>query len=145
MRTSADGKRAQFAPCSVLAPNRYFNSFREVVNSFREVEIPHHLFCFIISPLIDFFHSFQNEPLGLPERYIAALIRPMLEGLAYMHSQGVAWSDVRGKNIFVQRDGQVLLNCITLRSVLKEKTRHAVGSLIDSNSHYQRLSALPRT
>ena len=48
------------------------------------------------------------QPLGEPA--LAALARPVLLALQCLHASGRAGSDLRGKNLFVQRDGPVLIN-----------------------------------
>lgn len=48
--------------------------------------------------------SFES---GLPERVICGILYHVLCAICHLHETGTVWHDVRAKNIFVKRDGQV--------------------------------------
>ena len=53
--------------------------------------------------------SFLKKYGRFPEDLVAKYIRQVLEGLIYLHDQGVIHRDIKGANILTNKDGQVKL------------------------------------
>lgn len=63
-----------------------------------------------ISPYYDLRSaSTFSQPIGLEERYIAFIIREVLQGVEYLHSQGFIHRAINGSHILVSSDGRVCL------------------------------------
>eukprot|EP00281_Chroomonas_sp_CCMP1168_P023013 CAMPEP_0206231026 /NCGR_PEP_ID=MMETSP0047_2-20121206/10606_1 /ASSEMBLY_ACC=CAM_ASM_000192 /TAXON_ID=195065 /ORGANISM="Chroomonas mesostigmatica_cf, Strain CCMP1168" /LENGTH=338 /DNA_ID=CAMNT_0053654555 /DNA_START=58 /DNA_END=1071 /DNA_ORIENTATION=+ len=69
---------------------------------------------------VDFLLSTERS---LPEREAARVLRQVLAGLAHMHAQGLAHSDVKPHNVMLRPDGTVVLVDIAT-STRKNLSRH---------------------
>jgi serine/threonine protein kinase len=68
----------------------------------------------------------QGYPEGLPEKVIAAILQQVLVIINFIHKANIVWCDVRGSNILIRTDGSILVNLLSLRSVVQLKTRDSL-------------------
>eukprot|EP01125_Pyxidicula_operculata_P012573 TRINITY_DN4132_c0_g1_i2.p1 TRINITY_DN4132_c0_g1~~TRINITY_DN4132_c0_g1_i2.p1 ORF type:complete len:806 (-),score=155.83 TRINITY_DN4132_c0_g1_i2:260-2677(-) len=71
----------------------------------------------------------KRFPNGLPEHLVGAILRQVISVVIFMHNAGLVWHDLRPKNFLLRSDGKIIVNTISLRSVLQEKTRDSLPFL----------------
>jgi len=60
---------------------------------------------------------------GLPEDIIAAIVKNSLLALHYLHKNGQPLFDYRARNLILNRDGKIVINPISLRTLTNAKNK----------------------
>lgn len=73
-------------------------------------------------------HNICKKFGKFPENLVAVYISQVLEGLAYLHDQGVIHRDIKGANILTNKDG-----CVKLADFGVASKTAAAGAAINDN------------
>ncbi|EJU03326.1 Pkinase-domain-containing protein [Dacryopinax primogenitus] len=71
-------------------------------------------------------HNFLKKFGKFPENLVAVYISQVLEGLVYLHEQGVIHRDIKSANILTNKDGKVMLADFGVAAVGNQENRAAV-------------------
>lgn len=74
----------------------------------------------------------QSDVGPFPESLVAVYIEQVLQGLAYLHAQGIVHRDIKGANILTNKEGLVKLADFGVAARLSGRTSHEQGDDGDS-------------
>ena len=70
--------------------------------------------------------GWQMKPRPFEDKYIAVVLRDVLQGLVYIHKLGKIHRDIKADNLLVSKDGYVKLADFSISTSLNSAKRHSI-------------------